>query len=188
MLITAEMFLSLDENVMKANKLAASLYFTMQGHLFMLSGEEAARTKLGIRNSYASPIFINRFDWERAGQARELVEFYKGLIALRKALPCLTDKSASAKDRLIFFRPINDRTALLLLDDHDGPYDEIMLLYTQERDPFTIPVDGKWMILSDSQCSNRLDDPITADMKISSRGMEVMVLGRNRNGNGRTDS
>ena len=183
-----EMFLSLDENVMKANKLAASLYFTMQGHLFMLSGEEAARTKLGIRNSYASPIFINRFDWERAGQARELVEFYKGLIALRKALPCLTDKSASAKDRLIFFRPINDRTALLLLDDHDGPYDEIMLLYTQERDPFTIPVDGKWMILSDSQCSNRLDDPITADMKISSRGMEVMVLGRNRNGNGRTDS
>ena len=63
-----------------------------------------------------------------------------------------------------------------------------MLLYTQERDPFTIPVDGKWMILSDSQCSNRLDDPITADMKISSRGMEVMVLGRNRNGNGRTDS
>lgn len=183
-----EMFLSLDENVMKANKLAASLYFTMQGRLFMLSGEEAARTKLGIRNSYASPIFINRFDWERAGQARELVEFYKGLIALRKALPCLTDKSAGAKDRLVFFRPISDRTALLLLDDHDGPYDEIMLLYTQERDPFTIPVDGKWMILSDSQCSNRLDDPITADMKISSRGMEVMVLGRNRDGNDRADS
>ena len=56
-----EDFLLLDEKTLRANKAAAAMYFTMQGRAFMLSGEEAARTKIGVKNSYNSPLFINRF-------------------------------------------------------------------------------------------------------------------------------
>ena len=37
-----------EEAVMKAYRLAAAIYFTCQGRIFFLSGEEFARTKEGI--------------------------------------------------------------------------------------------------------------------------------------------
>ena len=46
-----EDFLLLDEKTLRANKAAAAMYFTMQGRAFLLSGEEAARTKIGVKNS-----------------------------------------------------------------------------------------------------------------------------------------
>lgn len=82
------------------NKLAAAIYMTCQGHLFMLSGEEFARTKDGHENTYNSPISLNRLDWKRAYKYEELSTFYEGLIALRKQLPGLCDKSETAGKRI----------------------------------------------------------------------------------------
>ena len=88
------------EEVIRAYKLAASIYFTCQGHLFFLSGEEFARTKEGNDNSFCAPISLNRLDYNRAYQLEDLVQFYKDLIALRKCLPGLCDKSAEAGKRI----------------------------------------------------------------------------------------
>ena len=85
-----------EERRMMENKLAAAIYMTCQGHLFMLSGEEFARTKDGHENTYNSPISLNRLDWKRAYKYEELSTFYEGLIALRKQLPGLCDKSETA--------------------------------------------------------------------------------------------
>ena len=54
--------------------MAAAVYMTCQGNLFFLSGEEFARTKDGIDDSYNAPIELNRLDWQRAWDHRELVE------------------------------------------------------------------------------------------------------------------
>ena len=172
-------YLELSRDILKANKLAASMYFTMMGRPFMLAGEEAARTKLGIRDSYRTPVYINRFDWERAYRVRDLIEYYKGLISLRKTLPCFTDKSPEAKDRMKVFHPISEKTVMFILDDHDGPYDEIMLIYTQETEKFDIPIEGTWYLLSDSEKSNWLDNPVPFSVTVPSSGEEVLVLGRN---------
>ena len=88
------------EEVIRAYKLAASIYFTCQGHLFFLSGEEFARTKEGNDNSFCAPISLNRLDYNRAYQLEDLVQFYKDLITLRKCLPGLCDKSAEAGKRI----------------------------------------------------------------------------------------
>lgn len=80
---------------MRANRMAA-VYMTCQGRIFFLSGEEASRTKGGLENSYNAPIEINRLDWNRMYEQYELVEYYSGLIALRKRLPGLCDKSKDA--------------------------------------------------------------------------------------------
>lgn len=86
--------------VMAAYKLAVSIYFTCQGRLFFLSGEEFARTKEGNDNSFEAPIEINRLDYKRAYEFGELVQFYKDFIALRKCLPGLCDKSEQAVKRI----------------------------------------------------------------------------------------
>ena len=88
------------EDVLAANKLAAFICFTCQGNLFLQAGEEFGRTKLGDDNSYCSPPELNMLDWSRAAEYADLVEYYRGLIRLRKRLPGLCDKSPSAFERV----------------------------------------------------------------------------------------
>lgn len=73
-----------DENIIAMNKLSAALVYTSQGIPFILAGEEMARTKHGDHNSYKSPLSINAIDWERVRSYKNLVEYYKGLIEIRK--------------------------------------------------------------------------------------------------------
>ncbi|MEE1114923.1 MAG: type I pullulanase [Eubacterium sp.] len=80
--------------------LAQTIYMTFHGTPFMLSGEEFARTKQGIENSFRSPIGINRIDWRRTITEEKTVRFTQGLIALRKMLPAYRDKSAKAGERI----------------------------------------------------------------------------------------
>ena len=72
------------EDIIRMNKLAAAINLTSQGIPFMVAGEEMARTKLGDHNSYKSHSKINRIDWSRIEEYSDLVDYYKGLIALRK--------------------------------------------------------------------------------------------------------
>ena len=55
-----------------------------------------------MEDSYCSPLSINRLDWERAYENADLVEYYRGLIALRKRLPGLCDKSEQAVKRMLW--------------------------------------------------------------------------------------
>ncbi len=73
-----------DEDLLKVNKLGATIVFTSQGIPFFQAGEEFARTKNGNENSYKSPDAVNKLDWSRRSEFNELVEYYKGLIDLRK--------------------------------------------------------------------------------------------------------
>ena len=66
------------------NKIAAAAVLCARGLPFLLAGEEFGRTKYGEPNSYRSPLNINRLCWSRTETFRELVEYYRGLIALRR--------------------------------------------------------------------------------------------------------
>ena len=56
----------------------------------MLSGEEFARTKGGNGNSYLGPQPVNQLDWRRAADMSALVDYYRGLLAIRCAHPELS--------------------------------------------------------------------------------------------------
>ncbi len=81
------------EDIIKMNKLAAAIMFTSQGTAFILAGEEMARTKLGEHNTYKSPSELNRIDWNRLVEYADLVDYYKGLIKLRKAFAPFRDNT-----------------------------------------------------------------------------------------------
>ena len=71
------------------NKLIAGIILTSQGISFIHAGEEMARTKVDkngnlVENSFESPDEVNKICWDRKIKYRDLYEYYKGLISLRK--------------------------------------------------------------------------------------------------------
>jgi len=77
-----------EAEILAINKFCASVIMLSRGAPFMLAGEEMLRTKQGDENSYKSSDAINNIDWDAltvGSNAYELYEFYKALIAFRKA-------------------------------------------------------------------------------------------------------
>ena len=79
-----------DDDLLAQNRMAAGIYLTCRGLPFMLSGEEFARTKQGDGNTYLGPLSVNRLDWRRAAAMRPLVDYYWGLLDIRRAHPELS--------------------------------------------------------------------------------------------------
>ena len=171
------------EDILRANKLAAAIAFCCQGQLFMLSGEDFARTKLGVRNTYQSPLRINRLDWKRRVRFRALAEYYRGLIALRKQLPALCDKRETAQHRLLEESEIAPGAAAVLLDNGGGksPYAQLMILVNTRTDECTahLPGDG-WAVLCDGESSMLWKKPKPAPQACVLAPLTLTLLGKMR--------
>lgn len=80
-----------EEEKLAMNRLATAMVFTAQGIPFFLSGEEFARTKPiegtneVSENSYNLPFYTNNMRYDRLVEYMDLYEYYKGVIAFRKA-------------------------------------------------------------------------------------------------------
>ena len=76
------------EERLAMNRLGASIVLISKGTPFFLAGEEMLRSKQGDSNSYASSDEINNIDWSVLSpdsDAWNMTEYYKALIAMRKA-------------------------------------------------------------------------------------------------------
>ena len=60
---------------------------TSQGVPFIYSGDEILRSKFGVSNSYNSGDSINAINWGLKTIHREVFDYIRGLIAMRKAHP-----------------------------------------------------------------------------------------------------
>lgn len=85
-------------DLLAANRLAAGLVLTNAGIPFMLSGEEFARTKFGNDDSYDSGAELNALDWQRAYHMRDLVDYYRTLIRIRRSDPRWFDATRTILD------------------------------------------------------------------------------------------
>lgn len=136
-------YLKLRPDILAANKLAAFIYFTCQGFLFLQAGEEFGRTKYGDHNSYRSRPEVNMLRWRQAERFHELVEYYKGLISLRRRLPGLCDKSRNAWKRIqdqtvhregvVSFRVDNRAEA-----QECAGWDELLVFYNATGSSYTV--------------------------------------------------
>lgn len=71
-------------DVERAQRMAAFMLFSGLGIPFIQAGEEFLRTKHMDGNSYRSPDSINMLDWKRREEFDGTVEYYRGLIAIRR--------------------------------------------------------------------------------------------------------
>ena len=160
-----------EENVRK-NKFAAAVMFTSQGTPFMMSGEELLRTKLkeGIdpestqidansfdSNSYKSGDKVNTIKWSTLSDEtyKDMYEYYKGLIAFRKAHGGLRmTSSADVKKYITFAEDVPENITAFSIS---GAYPKekskgLYIIYnpTAEAVEMDIPT-GDWKIFINSQ-------------------------------------
>ena len=99
-----------NEEKIARNLFIASIILTSQGIPFFMAGEEMLRTKPNLskpgtfdENSYRSPDLTNQIRWDQRSKVLTVTNYYKGLIALRKAHPafCLTT-TKQIQDKLTF--------------------------------------------------------------------------------------
>ena len=85
------------------HRLAGSIFLLSQGLPFMQAGQEFLRSKDGDENSYQSSDAVNSIKWKNRTLNASSYNYYKGLIALRKAHPAFRMDTAQAiRDNLKF--------------------------------------------------------------------------------------
>ncbi len=142
------------EDVLEANKLAAFIYFTCQGHIFFQAGEEYGRTKFGDGNSYRSEPELNMMRWHQTLEFSDLLAYYEGLISLRKKLPGLYDKSALAAERISQKKIWGEGVVSFCVDntcrDGNSKWSNLFIAYNNnaQKAYVTLP-EGKWIVLAD---------------------------------------
>lgn len=171
-----------DETIrMQINRLAAAVCMTCQGNLFFLSGEEFARTKDGLDDSYNAPVSLNRLDWSLAWENRDLVEYYQGLIALRRQLPGLCDKSPDAWKRIREGWTQAMAAGFLLDNTQEGAesrWNCLYIVYNSKDEVLDLELpEGTWEILADGCSSFKWKNPETAESKAVVEPHSVLILG-----------
>ena len=171
-----------EEKRRRQYRLAAGIYLTCQGRLFFLSGEEFARTKGGLEDSYNAPIAINRLDWERAWEERELADYYRGLIALRKQLPGLCDKSPQAAERIRTAWKRKGFVGFFVDNRGKGAPDTwktLCILYNRKEEPVSVPLEGDgWEVLADGKDSFLWKNPKQIRKEAQAGPVSILVLGK----------
>ena len=105
---------------LRMNKLAQTAVLVSQGMTFIYGGEELFRTKMGIDNSYQSPDSINIIPWENKIQYADLFEYYRQMIAIRRAHKGFRLGSAElVKEKCEFIPTDNEHLIIYHIKDYE---------------------------------------------------------------------
>lgn len=139
------------------HKLALASVLTSQGVAFLHAGSEMCRTKDGEHNSYNLPDEINQFDYQRTKDKAHIVEYVKGLIALRKANPAFRLRTAAEIKNCINFEEVSSPNVVAYTIDNIEKQKNIKFYVAMNGDDknqnIQLP-DGEWKVLVDSEKVN----------------------------------
>ena len=148
---------------------------------FFLAGEEFGRTKGGIKNSFCSSSEVNQLDWTRAWKNRDLVDYYRGLIALRMQMPGVCDKSADAHKRVLWVKELAKDCVMACVDNKgkDSKWEQILMIFNCSdcSGNAQLPA-GNWQILADGENSFcwKKEDMVCEKVRVAE--FSAMILGR----------
>ena len=140
------------ETLISMNNLAAAYTILSQGVPFIQAGEEMLRTKPAKKgrfdhNSYRSPDRVNSLKWEDLEKPEycQTLEYYKGLIAFRKAHPCLRLQTREDVQRAVHpIRYPNPHAIAFRVESKD---EELFILFNADSREVTAPLpQGQWDI------------------------------------------
>lgn len=144
------------EERIRMNNLAAAIYMSAQGTPFMQAGEEMLRTKVKDdgtfdSNSYSSSDAVNCLKWGDLSDEtyQQVFDYYKGLIAFRKAHSAL--RMTSATDVATYLSSIGGQdtnvTAFHIKSGANGEENELFLIFNPNTEATTVTLpEGNWNI------------------------------------------
>lgn len=150
--------------------LANTIVFTSQGVPFLPVGDEFLRTKQGAGNSYNLPDSINQLPWDRKARYPAVFDFYRRLIAMRRAHPAFRLPTQELIARHLRFLPDlpTGTVGYQLLDKAGGdPWRTITVLFNGNRAAATLPLPaGRYTVVLRGQ-------------ELSEQGLETMQINGN---------
>ena len=156
----------LQEERIKMDKMGNFLVLTSQGMAFIHAGEEMLRSKPSasfnpedgitaedfVENSYKSPDSVNQIVWARKSQYKDVVEYYKGLIALRSQHPAFRmPTTAEIQEKLKFLDSDDNTIAYTITGNANGDkWNTIVVAANAGTEETEIQLPGdKWILVVD---------------------------------------
>lgn len=171
---------SLTEKI-KMHKLGNAIVLTSQGVPFLHAGVEFARTKGGNDNSYNASDEVNKLDWQRKVQFKEVFTYYQGLIAMRKAHPAFRMKTQEEiNKRLQFLKMPKPRMIGYTIKSEAGEddWEEIAVLFNGNKEHYKINnLKGNWAVVVDAKQAGTevIREVEGSDLVIQGRSALVLV-------------
>ena len=144
------------EERVKMNNLAAAIVMTSQGTPFFQAGEELLRTKpLGDgtydHNSYKSSDEINSIKWDTLSDPvyQDVVDYYAGLIAFRKAHPALRmTTAAEVSEKITQLSDLDfNVSGFHIAAGANGEADSLVVIFNPNAEATTVTLpEGTWDI------------------------------------------
>lgn len=173
----------------RMNNLAAAVYLTSEGIPFMQAGEEMLRSKLKAggtydENSYKSPDSVNSIKWSTLEETeyQDVYEYYKGLIAFRKAHAAL--RLTNAEDVKQNVTPVDGLPANVVALSINGGVngeasDGIFVIFNPNNQVEEIPLpEGVWDVFVNGEKAGTEVLATITDGKASVEPISAMVLVR----------
>lgn len=175
----------------KQNNLATAIIFTTQGIPFIQAGEEILRTKPNgdgtyEENSYSSSDAINSIKWDTLSQEEysTTYNYYKGLIAFRKAHAGLRMTSETDIDKNITFllKGATDDSAIAYLINggaNGEASDGIVVIYNPSSAAINVDLpEGEWGIYAqDDKAGNALLGTAKGKVAVNATSCTILVKG-----------
>lgn len=138
-----------EEERIEMHKLSLSIVLTSQGISFLHAGTEFLRSKNGVENSYESPDSINAINWNLKTKNKEVHEYVKALIKIRKEHPAF--RMMSAKDIATNLKFENNRGNGIIAFTLDGKkvkdkWNRIRVYYNGSATEQQVVLDSKYWL------------------------------------------
>ena len=168
------------------NKLGSAIILTSQGVPFFQAGEEMLRSKPSAtveggfdENSYASPDSVNSIKWANKANVADTYEYYRGLIAFRKAHSALRMTTATdIQKNLTFMSGLDANVVAYTISDHANgdTAEKLGVIFNANKDAVNVRLPaGVWDICVNDMTAGT-DSVGTAEGTVSVAGISAMVL------------
>ena len=174
------------EERIRMNNLAAAVVLTSQGIPFFQAGEEMLRSKPKEEgfdhNSYDSSDEINSIKWDTLSDAvyADVVDYYTGLIAFRKAHPALRMTTAEEVEEKITQLPDLEMNVVAshIHPGANGEENEIVAIFNSRTADTTVTLPaGEWTVYIDAE--NAGTEPLaTVEGTVTVAATSACVLAR----------
>ena len=173
------------ETRVRMNNLAAAFYMLSQGVPFLQAGEEMLRTKPGKKggfdeNSYRAPDKVNSLKWDTLDRAeyQTVLNYYKGLIAFRKAHPGL--RLTTREEVWNRVHPVSCENGHCVAFHIDDDSQEIFAIYNADTQPVSVSLpEGSWDVnIRDELAGTQALDTVAGTVEVSP--ISALVLTRKK--------
>ena len=174
------------EEKVRSNNLCAAIYLFSQGIPFIHAGEELLRSKVNeeggyVENSYNAPDSVNRISWDtlETEECQKVLEYYKGLISIRKKYDSFRYMTAAeVNDHVQFVKPQEENVIAMHICDEEKQ-EELFLIFNPNRNEVKVTIpEGVWEILVKEECADIKIPEIALSAEVSVEPVSTMLLVR----------